>query len=317
MRRPVIIASILLLALACDKPKEDENATPAIPLTDMSKASAVLFEVYGARDEPKAAPIAVVIDGALEPITLDEEGWRALDSTYFVAGARLPMYRDGADVGAVEIVRGMWTKDAPALYTLPGCRDVVPQAEVRLQATIPTEESVEFLASSTSLQQPKPGPALPPDASAVGRTLANAVASSRGVGREETEKLDFISRWLRTGAGPTGRTLLASYIDPNAGDAGPGAGHTTMLLVLAEDSAGTQNTSYAHLSNGEARTVDFQRVANHVDLDGDGVDEVILEQWRYAAVPEIVILKFKAGKWEEVFRRSMEWCLSKNSDGRR
>jgi len=283
----------------------------------MSQASAVLFQVYGARDEPKAAPIAVLIGGGLQPIALDQEGWRALDSTYFGAGGRLPMYRDGADVGAVEVVRGMWPKDEPALYTLPGCREVVPQAEVRLQATIPTEETVEFLASSTPLAQPKPGPALPPDASAVARTLANAVASSRGVGREETEKLDFISRWLRTGAGPNGRTLLASYIDPNAGDAGPGAGHTTMLLVLAEDSSGTQNTSYTHLSNGEARTVEFQRVANHVDLDGDGVDEIILEQWRYAAVPEIVILKYAGGKWEEAFRKSMEWCLSKNADGRR
>lgn len=316
MRRPVIIASILLLALACDKPKEEVDPALVVPLTDMSRASAVLFQVYGARDEPKAAPIAAMIGGTPEPINLDADGWRALDSAYFSPGNRLPMYRDGADVGSVEIVRGMWGKDEP-LYTLPGCREVVPQAEVRLQATIPTEESVEFLASSAPMVQPKRGAPLPADASLAARTVANAVASSRSVGREELEKLDFISRWLRTGAGPTGRTLLASYIDPNAGDAGPGAGHTTMILALAEDSAGTQNTSYAHFSNGEGRTVDFQRVANHVDLDGDGVDEIIVEQWRYAGVPDLLILKYRGGKWEEIFRKSMEWCLSKKADGKR
>lgn len=312
----MIIASILVLLLACDKPIEEE-APPPLPLTDMSAASAVLFQVFGAREGPKAAPIAVVVNGEIQQIRLDIAGWMAFDSTYFAAGARLPIYRNGADVGAVEVVRGMWPKDGPALYSLPGCREVVPHAEVRLQATTSTEESVEFLASSMALAHRKDAKPLQRDASQVGRTLANAVATARDVGAEELGKLDFIARWLRTGAGPSGHTLLASFIDPNAGDAGPGIGHTTMVLVLAEDSAGTQVTSYAHLANGDARTVEFQRVLNHADLDGDGVDEVILEQWRYAAVPELVILKYRAGKWTESFRESLDWCVTKNADGRR
>ncbi|MBL8997858.1 MAG: hypothetical protein KJZ74_09845 [Gemmatimonadales bacterium] len=315
MRRPVIIASILLLALACDKPNEAE-LPPPVPLTDMSTASAVLFTVYGARDEPRAAPIAIIANGALQPIVLDNDGWRTFDSTYFGAGARLPIYRDGADVGAVEVSRGMWMDGVDALYALPACREVVPQAEVRLQATITPEESVEFLASSVPLPQKKKADPLPRDASAPGRTIANAVATAGGVGREELQSLDFIGRWLSTGAGPSGRTLLGSYIDPNAGDAGPGAGHTTMILALAEDSAGTQNTSYSHLANGEARAVDFQRVANHVDLDGDGVDEIIVEQWRYAATPDLIVLKYGAGKWSEVFRMGLGWCVRRTDDGR-
>lgn len=316
MRRPLIIASILVLTLACDKPIEEE-APPPPSLTDMSTASAVLFQVFGAREGPKAAPIAVVVNGEFQQIRLDGAGWRALDSAFFAPGARLPIYRSGVDVGAVEVVRGMWPKDGPALYTLPGCREVVPQAEVRLQATISTEESVEFLASSVPLVQRKDAKPLQRDASQAGRTLANAVATARDVGNEELSKLDFIARWLRTGAGPSGQTLLASFIDPNAGDVGPGIGHTTMVLVLAEDSAGTQVTSYTHLANGDARTVEFQRVVNHADLDGDGVDEIIVEQWRYAAVPELIILKYRAGKWTESFRESLDWCVTKNADGRR
>lgn len=277
----------------------------------MSTASAVLFQVYGAHDEPKAAPIAVVVQGELRPIVLDGPGWHAFDSTYFKTGARMPMYRDGVDIGAVEVVRGMWPANNAPLYSLPACREVVPQAEVSLQATITPEESVEFLASSVALPQTKRA-AVPRDASQVGRTVANAVAMGQNVGPEELAKLDFISRWLRTGAGPSGRTLLASYIDPDAGDAGPGAGHTTMILALAEDSAGTQSASYSHVSNGDARRVDFQRLANHADLDGDGVDEIILEQWRYAATPELLVLKYRAGSWTEAFRVSLDWCVVKS-----
>lgn len=277
----------------------------------------MLFQVYGAREEPQAAPIAVLIDGKVEPIVLDMDGWRRLDSTWFSPGSRLPMYRDGADVGAIEVIRGMWTGDQGALYELPACRELVPHANVRLQATINAEESVEFLASSAPLVQRKDNRPVPRDASGVARTLANAVATARGFGREELDKLDFISRWLRTGAGPSGMTLLASYIDANAGDVGPGVGHTTMVFVLAEDSAGTQQTSYTHLDNGDARSVAFQRLANHVDLDGDGVDEIIVEQWRYAAIPDLVVLKYTAGKWNEAFRMSLDWCVRKSEDGRR
>ena len=61
MRRPLIIASILVLTLACDKPIEEE-APPPLSLTDMSTASAVLFQVFGAREAPKHFFIQVFMD---------------------------------------------------------------------------------------------------------------------------------------------------------------------------------------------------------------------------------------------------------------
>jgi hypothetical protein len=310
MRRAVIIASILPLLLACDKPPEADAPRPR-PLTEMGAASAVLFQVFGSRDEPRAAPVAVIINGALQPISLDVQGWARLDSTWFSPGRRLPIYRDGRDAGAVEVVRGMWPMDADPLYAIPGCRELVPHARLQLQATVPVEETVEFLASSVPLPQKARTTSVPRDPQSAARTIADAVASSRQVGAEELRSLEFIGRWLRTGAGPSGLTLLGSYIDPNAGDAGPGAGHTTMLLVLAEDSAGTLATSYSHVSGGEARTVEFQRVSSHADLDGDGVDEILLEQWRYAAIPELVVLKYADGAWTERVRVSLDWCVNR------
>ncbi|MBK7905324.1 MAG: hypothetical protein IPJ78_02040 [Gemmatimonadetes bacterium] len=309
MRRPVLIASILALLSACDKPQEQPASdVPAAPQTAVTPTSTILFQVFGAKDEPKLVPIVIADGGHLAPITLDANGWRLVDSLFFAKGKKLPIYRNGAESGTVEIVRGMWT-DEGALYSLPACSAVVPQALGKLDAKGFVEASVEYLASTTPLKQPPAQRAVPTESEAPGRTLANTVAAAKQIGKEEIAALDFVSRWLPTGAGPSGRTLFASYIDPNGGDAGAGAGHTVMVMALAEDSAGVHTPSYQHVSSGEARTVDFQRLVNHADLDGDGIDEILLEEWRYAGIPEVAVLKYAQGKWRLVFRVSQNWCL--------
>jgi hypothetical protein len=295
MRRIALISSILLLAAACDKP--GESPVMGTPLTDLSASPTVLFQVFGARTEPRAVPIAIVKDGTLSPITLDATGWRTLDSMVFTAGGRLSVYHRGADIGTALVVRGMWPLDGDALYTLPGCRTVVPQAALQLESNIALDESVEFLGSSQPLLQPAPTRPLPEDALGPGRAVAAAVATTAEIAPEELEHLDF-------------------YVDPDGGDAGPGAGHTSTVFVLAEDSAGTPITSYRHTGSGESRTVTFHRVVNHADLDGDGVAEILLESWRYAGVPDLVLLKYREGRWRETFRVSMEWCVDKGNDRR-
>lgn len=312
MRRTALIASILTLLSACDKPKP-EDAAPGTPLTDLSNAPTVLFQVFGSPTDARAVPLAIVRDGRLAPITLDAGGWRTLDSMVFSAGNRLALFHRGADIGAAVVTRGMWPFDAEPLYSLPGCRSLVPQAVVQFDATVPLDETLEFLAASAPLAQPAPAKPLPTDATTPGRAIANEVAGAVNIAPEELEHLDFSARWLQTGAGPEGRTLLASYVDPLGGDAGPGAGHTSTILALAEDSAGTPAISFRHTASGESRSVTFLRLVNHADLDGDGVAELLLESWRYAAIPDLVLLKYREGRWRETFRVSMDWCVAKDA----
>ena len=299
--------------MACDKPQQPVPYVPAGPLSAVSATSSIFFQVYGAREAPRILPFAIVENGQLAPISLDADGWRNLDALFFAVGRKLPLYRDGVAIGEIEIVRRMWDPTEGALYSLPGCSEVIPQAQGKLSMRDRTEASMEFLASSTPLKQKAVTRPLPSDAATPARTVASAVATASQVGPEELAHLDFIGRWLRTGAGPEGRTLLATFVDPEAGDAGPGAGHTVSLLALAEDSAGALATSFQHVSQGEARGVEFRRLVSHADLDGDGIDEIILEVWRYAATPEVVVLKYTAGKWNESFRVSQNWCLDKKS----
>lgn len=313
MRRIAVIASILALTAACDK--QDAAPKPAsdgAAYTDLSASPTILFQVFGPRDAPRMAPIAVVQATGLEPLVLSEDGWRVFDSTYFAAGKEYPIYRNGVDAGTIVVSRGMWPADSTPLYEIPGCRVVVPQAIATLKGKIPLEETVELMASSVMLAQKVDVRPFPAGPEAQGRTLASAVATASEIGPEDLSALDFHARWLRTGVGESGRTLLTSYIDPSAGDLGPGAGNTAMLLVLAEDSAGTLNTSYRHAVSGEARSVEFRRLVNYADLNGDSIAELVLEAWRYAGIPSLLVLKHVNGTWEENFRIGLDWCV----DGR-
>jgi hypothetical protein len=297
-----------VLLAGCDKPNADAPVA-GTPLTDLSTNPTVLFQVFGDLTAPRAVPIGIVANGSLRPLTLDAAGWRSLDSMVFSAGNRLSIYHRGLDAGSAVVERGMWPAGEEALYSLPGCRLVVPQAVLSLEAAVPLEQSVELIASSVPLPQLEQGRPFPADAVARGRTLTSAIAAEAEIAPEELVHLDFSARWLLTGAGPERRTLLATYVDPEAGDAGPGAGHTTTIFTLAEDSAGALNTSFRHTASGESRTVDFLRLVNHADLDGDGVAELLMESWRYARVPDLMLLRYREGRWRETFRVSMEWCL--------
>lgn len=276
--------------------------------TDLSGSPTILFQVFGPKEAPRAAPIAVVRDSGLERIALDEAGWRELDAAQFAPGRVLHLYRNGASVGTMEIVQGMYGPDS-TLYSVPGCRVVVPQAIGRMASTANVEETVELIASSAPLPQLSDRRPFPAGPDGQGRTLASTAATAAGVGPEDLSGLDFHARWLRTGVGAMGRTLLASYIDPNAGDLGPGAGNTSVVLVMAEDSAGTFSTSYSHALSGEARSVEFQRLVNYADLNGDGKSELVLEAWRYAGIPTLSVLSYQGAQWTESFRVGLDWCV--------
>jgi hypothetical protein len=111
-------------------------------------------------------------------------------------------------------------------------------------------------------------------------------------------------------AGGARATLVANQVDANAGDAGPGAGHTTSFLVLGDDLDGKgHRVTYSHLESGEARTVEFQRLLDHLDLTGDGTDEIFVESWRYAGSNDLVVLSRGNGRWHETLRVPQQWCI--------
>jgi hypothetical protein len=313
----VLIVGIVLATTGCDKAARTNATADAItpagaPALDLSARPQLLFQLFGDADSTKMVPIAAVVGGTIRPIGLTAAGWRALDSVYFAPGTQYPVYRDDRQAGTATILRGMWIGGSEPLVSLAGCRAVMPLAASRLKLDAKSNEpAAEYLASSAPLVQHGPAPAAlasPTVVAALGRRVGHALGALNQMDAAELDSLDFAARLLVTGASKE-PTLLASFIDPVAGDLGPGVGHTSHVFVLADKLDTGYVATYRHAVSGDARAVEFQRIVDHVDVDGDGVDEIILETWRYAQPNQLVVLAFKAGQWHEALRVKQGWCL--------
>ena len=314
-RSNVVILATLASGLACgNEPKRDPNQVLPVgaEALDLSTHPQLLFQVFGDKTEPKMLPIGAVVNGAIRPIGLSRQGWRDLDSAYFAAGTKFTIYLDDQPKGTVTVTRGMWAGQEEPLYPLPGCRDLKPLASVALDPSLrPDDPTVEYIAATWPL---KPHVATakstmtPAEIVAMGRALGHELGVRSQMDKEELDSLDFMARFVITGAQKE-PTLLVSFIDPQAGDLGPGKGHTSHLLALFDKVDTGYVATYRHVKSGDAKTVEFQRVLDHADVDGDGIDEIIVESWHYAGTSDLVVLSFKAGQWHEVLRAPSKWCL--------
>jgi len=316
MRHPrraalVLAATLLALPAACGTSKTDQPVSDAIapagtPPLDLSTKPQLLLQVFGERNDPRLLPVAAVVNGVIRPIGLTPRGWKDLDSMYFETGAKYAIYHDDIQFGQVEVA-----KERPHT-PLPGCRLQKPIAAATLTfKDTHTDQTVEFIASTAPLAMHAPYKGVLPTAAEIaklGRALGHAVGKKAAMDEAELDSLDFHARMLNTGASSE-PTLLVSFIDPNGGDLGPGAGHASHLFILAEKVGDAYEPTYRHAVSGDAKTVEFQRVVDHLDVNGDGVDEIILEAWRYASEPDLVVLSFKAGTWHEALRVKQSWCL--------
>ena len=53
-------------------------------------------------------------------------------------------------------------------------------------------------------------------------------------------------------------------------------------------------------------TAEFRRYIDHLDINGDGIDEIVLEGWQFAGETYVSVLGYANGEWSEVFRGSLE-----------
>lgn len=315
LRSTAVILATLAGVAACNKePKADPNQVLPVGADglDLATKPQILFQVFGDRAEPKMMPIAAVVNGAIKPIGLTRQGWRDLDSAYLAAGSKYAIYVDDEARGSVTVTRGMWAGQEEPLYPLPGCRNLRPLAAVNLELGVKTTEpTIEFLASSAPLKPHAPSPKSPltaDDVAKLGRTLGHALGLRAEMDKEELDSLDFTARLIVTGARKE-PTLMVSFIDAQAGDLGPGKGHTSHLFALFDKADTGYVATYRHVKSGDAKAVEFQRIIDHADVDGDGIDEIILEAWHYAGTNDLVVLSFKADQWHEVLRAPSRWCL--------
>ena len=316
MKRFALIATMLLVAAGCDKAKAvlglgrsaEAEGPPREARLDLTRRPDIVFQLFGERDDPRMVPVAAIIDGILKPIELTASGWREFDAMYTRSNRTYSLYRDGAQIGDVRVRRGMWERRDEPLYSLPGCRLVTPLAAVSLETDARLSFTVEALAVTSGVT-PQSRPAVKPvkglDARA--RHIAVDIAKSVGIDSSSLPASAFHFTAINTGATKS-PTLVASYLDPESNDRN---GATAHVFALADDVGGSYAATFRHSASGSVGSAEFRRYIDHLDLNGDGVDEIVVEGWQYAGETFVAVLSYSNGEWRESFRGRSSWCLSK------
>ena len=318
MIRHAVLATILMVAMGCDKAKElaggarAQAAVPASDQLDLSTKPEILFQVFGERDDPRMIPIATIDKGRLKPIVLSAAGWKQFDAIYMRSGTSYSLFRDGRPAGTVEVRQGMWEKSNP-LYSLPRCELLTPLAAVTMDGSLRTGYTVEYLASTAALGSAPAGkPFSSAEAETAARALAGAVGIDAGIPRRTLDSLDFRAVSIMTGT--TGApTIVASYVDPGAEMSSESAGRTAHVFAIGDqDQDGGYQATFTHTVNGPATSAEYRRFVDHLDVDSDGVDEIVLEGWESGGETFLSVLAYDSGRWRETYRARSSWCL----DGR-
>ena len=293
------VAGILSLATACDK------QAPAAQPEKMAGKPNVLFLLFGDKADPRLLPIATVVNSRIQPLTLSAAAWRGFDSLYFVAGSHVPLYENGERLGDAVVRRGMWDGKDP-LYKLPGCRALRPMAAVTLSAKPVNALSLELLATSDSLPAGKRASEITKADEDSATAVLVRIGQHEGLTTTARSELDIRTQAVATGA-TAHPTLVGSYLEAG----GTVNGKPRHLFTLADysDSSHAYVKSFVHVARDSTR--EFRRLIDHVDLTGDGVDEIVLEGWRLGGDSFLVVLKYANGQWHEVARGATSWCADK------
>lgn len=320
--RHAMLALILAGASGCDKAKDLLQAgqaavPPQVAPEEALKLDAhpiILFQIFGERSAPRMIPIAALREGRLDTIRLDQRGWSRFDELYLRAGVSYTIYNGGQSRGKLTVNQGMWERPE-SIYSLPGCRTLTPIAAVSVNADVRGSFTVELLASNGELGAPRTGP-VPSTAqiSALTRRLAAEAGETVGISQALLDSLDFHARAINTGRQYP--TLIASFIDPSAETARSSTARAAHMFMVADaDVEGNYYSTYVHATNGPLAGSEYRRFFDHLDVTGDGLDEIIVEGWQFGGDTFLAVLELRDTGWQEVFRTRSNWCLDERPRG--
>jgi hypothetical protein len=219
-----------------------------------------------------------------------------------------PLYRDGSAIGEVRVRRGMWERRDQPLYSLPGCRLTTPLSAVSLETSVRLSFTVEAFAATPGVRvQSRPSAKLTKPLESDAQRIAVDVAGAAGIDSASLTPNAFHAVAINTGATKS-PTLISSYLDPEASDRN---GTTSHVVAIADDISGRYQATFQHVASGPVATAEYRRYIDHLDVNGDGVDEIMLEGWHFAGETFLSILGYASGEWREVYRGRSSWCLAR------
>lgn len=316
IQRVATLVTIVTVVTGCDKAKGfiggERPAPPEVAPSEALNLAArpdILFQIFGEKEDPRMIPIAAIENGELKTITLSSTGWRQFDAMYLRRGKSYTLYEDGRARGTVTVRQGMWERPDAPLYTLPGCQALTPLASVSVSGLAKSSYTVEALASSAERSRARGSSSLSDaDLRKTGRKVALEAGAREAVDAKTLDALDYRAVAINTGTTDS-PTIVASFLDPTASDAGSASSNTVHLFVIADRDADGYTPTMSHVINGPLSSAVYRRFFDHLDLTGDGIDEIIAEEWRIGQETSLVVLAWAGTKWREIFRGRSSWCL--------
>ena len=316
IQRVATLVTIVTVVTGCDKAKGfiggHRPAPPEVAPSQALNLAArpdILFQIFGEKEDPRMIPIAAIENGQLKAITLSSTGWRQFDAMYLRRGKSYTLYEDGRARGTVTVRQGMWERPDAPLYTLPGCQALTPLASVSVSGLAKSSYTVEALASSAERSRARTSSSISDaDLRKTGRKVALEAGARDAVDAKTLDALDYRAVAINTGTTDS-PTIVASYLDPTASDAGSASSNTVHLFVIADRDADGYTPTMSHVINGPLSSAVYRRFFDHLDLTGDGIDEIIAEEWRIGQETSLVVLAWAGTKWREIFRGRSSWCL--------
>ena len=128
--------------------------------------------------------------------------------------------------------------------------------------------------------------------------------------RKAVDNLEFRSFAVYTGA-TAAPTVIASFID--SGSEGADEAQTRHIFVIGDSKDGEGYApTFSHAFAAATDDDEYRIYLNHLDLTGDGVQEILVEARHVGGGAAVAVLGYQNGGWVEVFRSRSGWCLDRN-----
>ena len=99
--------------------------------------------------------------------------------------------------------------------------------------------------------------------------------------------------------------MIGSYLEESGSGVNGKPRHVFLIGDYSDDAKGYVQ-SFVHVPQADTR--EYRRLIDHLDITGDGVDEIVLEGWQTGGDSFLVFLGYQGGHWRELARSATSWC---------